>query len=283
MIRLFAILLGLVFVFVSAVSFVSGLGVWIGSEPQETAELKHHEHAHDHHFSFDGPFGHFDRQQLQRGFQVYKEVCQGCHGLSFVAYRNLQEIGYSEAEVRAIASQGPEVSIPDPQSGEVGKATRKALPSDQFPSPYPNEIAARAANNNAVPPDLSLIVKARENGADYLYALLTGYQDPPADVEVPSGLYYNPYFHSIKIAMPPPLSEGSVAYKDGTNPTVEQMAEDVTAFLAWAAEPNLERRLQYGWAVLIFLLFATVLAYFAYRSVWADRKVKGKKGKSASA
>jgi ubiquinol-cytochrome c reductase cytochrome c1 subunit len=281
MIRLFAILIGLGFVFVSAISFVTGLGVWIGSETEETAELKYHQHAHDHHFSFDGPFGHFDRQQLQRGFQVYQTVCQGCHGLTFVAYRNLEEIGYSEAEVKAIASQAPKVAIPDPTTGEPGKGTRNALPSDQFPSPYPNEIAARAANNNAVPPDLSLIVKAREGGADYIYALLTGYQEPPADVEVPAGLHYNPYFHSIKIAMPPPLAQGSVQYKDGTEATVEQMAEDVTAFLAWAAEPNLERRLQLGWAVLIFLVFATVLAYFAYRNVWADRKPK--KGKRASA
>jgi ubiquinol-cytochrome c reductase cytochrome c1 subunit len=278
MIRFFAILIGLGFVLVSAVSFVTGFGVWLGSETQETAEMKYLEHPHDEHFSFDGPFGHWDRQQLQRGFQVYKEVCSGCHSLNLVAYRNLHDIGYSEAEVKAIASQGPEVSIPNPQTGEVGKATRKALPSDYFPSPYPNEIAARAANNNAVPPDLSLIVKAREGGADYIYSLLTGYRQAPADVEVPQGLHYNPFFHSIKIAMPAPLRErGQVAYKDGTDATVEQMAADVSAFLAWAAEPNLEKRHTYGWAVLIFLIFGTTLAYFAYRNVWADRKVKKKR------
>jgi ubiquinol-cytochrome c reductase cytochrome c1 subunit len=277
MIRFFAILVGLGFVLVSAISFITGFGVWLGSEKQETAELKYHEHAHNHHFSFEGPFGHFDRQQLQRGFQVYKAVCASCHSLNYVAFRNLEEIGYSEAEVKAIANQW-QIEVPsiNPESGEA--ATRKALPSDQFPSPYPNDVRARAANNNAVPPDLSLIVKAREGGADYVYSLLTGYRQPPADVEVPQGLHYNPFFHSIKIAMPQPLSTtGQVPYADGTEATVEQMSEDVTAFLAWAAEPNLEKRLQLGWAVLIFLLAATALAYFAYRNVWADRKVKKKR------
>jgi ubiquinol-cytochrome c reductase cytochrome c1 subunit len=277
MIRLLAILAGLGFVLVSFISFVSGFGAWIGSEPEETLELKYHEHAHgpDAGWSFTGPLGKFDRQQLQRGFLVYKEVCASCHGLSFVAYRNLEDIGYSEAEVRAIANQAPEVPIVDPQSGDVGKKTRKATPADYFPSPYANDIQARAQNNNAVPPDLSLIVKAREGGADYVYSLLTGYKNPPADVEVPPGLHYNPYFHSIKIAMPPPFrQDGQVKYADGTNPTISQMAQDVTAFLTWAAEPNLERRHQMGWAALIFLIGATVLAYLAYRNVWASRKVK---------
>jgi ubiquinol-cytochrome c reductase cytochrome c1 subunit len=277
MIRLLAILAGLGFVLVSFISFVSGFGAWIGSEPEETLELKYHEHAHgpDAGWSFTGPFGKFDRQQLQRGFQVYKDACATCHSLNFVAYRNLEDIGYSEAEVRAIANQAPEVPIVDPQSGDVGKKTRKATPADYFPSPYANDIQARAQNNNAVPPDLSLIVKAREGGADYVYSLLTGYKKAPADVEVPAGLHYNPYFHSIKIAMPPPLREdGQVKYADGTNPTISQMAQDVTAFLTWAAEPNLERRHQMGWAALIFLIGATVLAYLAYRNVWASRKVK---------
>jgi ubiquinol-cytochrome c reductase cytochrome c1 subunit len=276
MIRLLAILAGLGFVLVSTISFVSGFATWMGSETEETVELKYHEHAHgpEGGFSFNGPFGKFDRQQLQRGFQVYKEVCASCHSLSYVAYRNLQDIGYSEAEVRKIAQDAPEVSIPDPQTGEIGKKTRKATPADNFPSPYPNDIAARAANNNAVPPDLSLIVKAREDGANYTYSLLTGYKNPPADVEVPQGLYYNPYFHSIKIAMPPPLTDGQVKYADGTQASVSQMSKDVTAFLAWAAEPNLERRHSMGLAVLIFLLAATTLAYLAYRNVWASRKVK---------
>jgi ubiquinol-cytochrome c reductase cytochrome c1 subunit len=274
MIRFIAILVGLGFVLVSAISFVTGFATWMTAEKaEETAEYKYHEHPHNVAFSFDGPFGHWDRQQLQRGFQVYKEVCAGCHSLSLVAFRNLQDIGYSEAEVRAIANQWAiEVPSVNPQTGEP--ATRKALPSDRFPSPYPNEIAARAANNNAVPPDLSLIVKAREGGADYVHSLLTGYRNPPADVEVPQGLYYNPFFHSIKIAMPPPLKDGQVTYADNTAATVDQMSQDVTAFLTWAAEPNLERRHQMGWAVLIFLIAATVLAYLAYRNVWSDRKVK---------
>jgi ubiquinol-cytochrome c reductase cytochrome c1 subunit len=279
MIRFFAIIVGLGFVLVSTLSFLFGFGAWIGSETEETPELKYHEHAHapEGGWSFSGPLGHFDHQQLQRGFQVYKEVCASCHGLNYVAFRNLQDIGYSEAEVRAIADQWAiEVPAVNPENGEA--TTRKALPSDRFPNPYPNIIAARAANNNAAPPDLSLMVKAREGGADYLYSLLMGYENPPADVEVPQGLYYNPYFHSIKIAMPPPIREdGQVQYQDGTPPTREQMAKDVTAFLTWAAEPNLERRHQMGWAVLIFLIAATVLAYLAYRSVWADRKVKKKK------
>jgi ubiquinol-cytochrome c reductase cytochrome c1 subunit len=276
MIRLLAIFVGIVFVFVSAISFVFGFGAWIGSEPEVSQEAQYHKHAHgpEGGFSFEGPFGHFDRQQLQRGFQVYKEVCAGCHGLNYVAFRNLQDLGYSEAEVRAIADQWA-IQVPsiNPQTGEP--ATRKALPSDTFPSPYPNDIAARAANNNAVPPDLSLLVKAREDGANYVYSLLTGYENPPQGVEVPQGLHYNPYFHSIKIAMPKPITaDGQVTYADGTAPTVSQMSRDVTAFLTWAAEPNLEKRHQMGWAVLLFLIAATILSYFAYRNVWADRKVK---------
>ncbi|HEY0116319.1 MAG TPA: cytochrome c1 [Allosphingosinicella sp.] len=278
MIRFLAILVGLGFVLVSAISFVFGFAAWIGSEEVETAELKHHKHAHapEEGFSFTGPFGHFDRQQLQRGFRVYQEVCAGCHSLSYVAFRNLEDLGYSEAEVRAIADRWPlQVPSINPETGEP--ATRKAIPADNFPSPYPNETAARAANNNAIPPDLSLIVKARENGSNYVYSLLTGYENPPADVEVPQGLHYNPYFHSIKIAMPKPITaDGQVTYEDGTPATVHQMATDVTAFLTWAAEPNLERRHQMGLAVLIFLIGATFLAYLAYRSVWADRKVKKK-------
>jgi ubiquinol-cytochrome c reductase cytochrome c1 subunit len=282
MIRFFAILVGLGFVLVSAISFVFGFAAWIGTETEVTEEARLHKHAHapEEGFSFAGPFGHFDRQQLQRGFQVYKEVCAGCHGLSYVAFRNLHEIGYSEAEVRAIADQWAlQVPSVNPETGEP--ATRKAIPADHFPSPYPNEIAARAANNNAVPPDLSLIVKAREGGANYVYSLLTGYEQAPAGVEVPQGLHYNPYFHSIKIAMPAPLKDGQVTYADGTQANAHQMAADVTAFLTWAAEPNLESRHMMGLAVLAFLIFATILAYLAYRNVWADRKVK--KGKRLKA
>jgi ubiquinol-cytochrome c reductase cytochrome c1 subunit len=274
MIRFLAILAGLGFVLVSTLSFIFGFATWVSTEVEETAEHHYHLHAESVPFSFDGPFGQFDEQQLQRGFQVYKEVCAGCHSLNLVAFRNLEQIGYSEAEVRAIADQWA-IQVPsiNPETGEA--ATRKAIPADRFPSPYPNDTAARAANNNANPPDLSLIVKAREGGADYIYSLLMGYQNPPADVETPQGLHYNPYFANLNIAMPPPITgDNQVTYQDGTPATKAQMAMDVTAFLTWAAEPNLETRHSVGISVLIFLIIATVLAYLAYRNVWADRKVK---------
>lgn len=231
-------------------------------------------HAHAEKWSWSGPlgfgvFGTYDRAQLQRGYQVYKEVCAACHGLNRVAFRNLQEIGFSEAEVKALAKQA-EVAAIDDKTGEA--TTRKALPSDKLPSPYPNDVAARAANNNAVPPDLSLIVKAREGGADYIHSLLTGYQPAPRGFEVGQGLHYNPYFHSLAIAMPAPLtSDGQVTYADGQpKPTVEQMSKDVTAFLTWAAEPRMEARKQTGLAVILFLLIMTALAYMSYKRVWAN-------------
>jgi ubiquinol-cytochrome c reductase cytochrome c1 subunit len=274
MLRILAILVGLGFVTVSGCSFINGFGTWVSSQEEPTAEQLHHLHPEHVSFTTDGPFGHFDRQQLQRGFQVYKEVCSGCHSLNYVAFRNLHEIGYSEAEVRAIADQWA-IQVPsiNPETGEP--ATRKAIPADHFPSPYANETAARAANNNALPPDLSLITKAREGGNRYVYSLLTGYQNPPRDVQVPQGLHYNPYFANLNIAMPPPLTaDGQVTYADGTPATRQQMAMDVAAFLTWAAEPNLEIRHAVGWPVLFFLILATILAYLAYRNVWADRKPK---------
>jgi ubiquinol-cytochrome c reductase cytochrome c1 subunit len=169
----------------------------------------------------------------------------------------------------------------NPDTGEA--ATRKAIPSDYFPAPYPNETAARAANNNALPPDLSLIAKAREGGAAYVHSLLTGYQNQPAELlrkfpasRTPAGLHYNPYFANLNLAMPPPLvSEGQVTYASGNpKPTVDQMATDVSAFLVWAAEPKLENRHRYGLATVIFLLFATVLGYLSYQNIWAEAKRK---------
>jgi ubiquinol-cytochrome c reductase cytochrome c1 subunit len=274
MIRFLAILVGLGFLAASGCSFINGFGTWVSTPTEQTAEQLHHLEPKEVSFASDNVvFGHFDRAQLQRGFQVYKEVCAGCHGLSFVAIRNLRDIGYSEAEVRAIADQLPQVPSIDPRTGDAN--TRKATPADHFPSPFPNETAARANNNNALPPDLSLITKAREGGAHYVYSILTGYQNPPRDVQVPEGLHYNPYFANLNIAMPPPLrDEGQVQYQDGTRPTVDQMAQDVAAFLVWTAEPNLETRHYVGIAVVLFLLGATILAYLAYRSVWADRKKK---------
>jgi ubiquinol-cytochrome c reductase cytochrome c1 subunit len=227
--------------------------------------------------------GKFDRKQLQRGFQVYKEVCAACHGLSLVAFRDLEALGYNEAEVKAIADQWAiEVPSTNPETGEA--ATRKAIPSDRFPNPYANEIAARAANNNALPPDLSLMTKARHDGAAYVYSLLTGYQkQQPAELlkkfpaaKTPQGLHYNPYFANLNLAMPAPLtSDGQVTYAPGNPaPTVDQMAKDVSAFLVWTAEPKLEKRHATGLAVVVFLLFATILGYLAYRNIWANEKRK---------
>jgi ubiquinol-cytochrome c reductase cytochrome c1 subunit len=279
MARLIAFLVGLGFVLVLLVSLITGAAAFISEGKPETAEHEFHLHPKDANIAGVSAFSTFDRAQLQRGFQVYKEVCAGCHGLKYVAFRNLADLGYSEAEVKAIADQWA-VQTPsiNPETGEP--ATRKNLPSDRFPSPYANEVAARAANNNANPPDLSLITKARHEGVDYVYSLLTGYREQPAellkrfpDSKTPTGLYYNPYFPNLNIAMPPPLiSDGQVTYADGTKATVDQMAKDVTAFLTWTAEPNLERRHQTGFAVLIFLFVFTVLAYLSYQNIWASKK-----------
>ncbi len=279
MIRIGAFLVGLFFSGWLLVSFGVGAAAYISEPPQPTAEHEFHLHPKKLSLSSDGPMGKFDRQQLQRGFQVYKEVCSACHSMRLVAFRNLTELGYTEDEVKAIAAnwatQTPSI---DPATGEP--TTRKPLPQDYIPSPHANETAARAANNNALPPDLSLITKARHGGAAYIYSLLTGYQEPPAELAkkfpdaMPGpGLNYNPYFANLNIAMANPLgSDGIVTYSDGTNATREQMAKDVAAFLVWTAEPTLEKRHQTGWAVLIFLIIATGLGYMAYRNVWAGVK-----------
>ena len=279
MIRIGAFLVGLFFSGWLRVSFGVGAAAYISEPPQPTAEHEFHLHPKKLALSSDGPMGKFDRQQLQRGFQVYKEVCSACHSMRLVAFRNLTELGYTEDEVKAIAANWPaQTPSIDPATGEP--TTRKPLPQDYIPSPHANETAARAANNNALPPDLSLITKARHGGAAYVYSLLTGYQDPPAELAkkfpdaMPGpGLNYNPYFANLNIAMANPLgSDGIVTYSDGTNATREQMAKDVAAFLVWTAEPTLEKRHQTGWAVLIFLIIATGLGYMAYRNVWAGVK-----------
>jgi ubiquinol-cytochrome c reductase cytochrome c1 subunit len=276
MVRLLGILIGLGFVLVASISLVSDTLAYITNPHEESTAHAFHEHPENYRFASDGHFGRFDRQQLQRGFQVYREVCAGCHSLNYVAFRNLQEIGYNEAEVRKIAS---EFQVPDvnPETGE--QATRPGLPADRFPSPYPNEVAARAANNNAVPPDLSLIVKARHGGNDYVASLLMGYRNPPAnlpaDARPSEGLYYNPIFPNLNLAMRPPIErDGQVQYADGTPATRRQMSADVAAFLTWTAEPNLQRRHRAGMAIMIFLIFASILAYFAYKNVWASAKRK---------
>lgn len=219
-------------------------------------------------WSFKGPFGTYDRGELQRGFVVYKEVCAACHSLRYLSYRNLQDIGFSEAEVKAIAAAVEVTAGPDDQ-GEMFQ--RPALPSDRFKSPYPNAKAAAAANNGKAPPDLSLMAKARLHGPDYIKALLLGYENPPAGFEVPEGGTYNKYFPGHVIAMPQPIaSEGQVTYDDGTKATIEQMARDVSAFLMWAAEPKLEARYAMGFKVIVFLIILSGLLYAAKRRVWAD-------------
>ncbi|MFN3819306.1 cytochrome c1 [Blastomonas sp.] len=279
MIRIGAFLVGLFFAGWLLVSFAVGAVAYVSEPPQETAEHAFHKHPKDLSLASDGPLGKFDRQQLQRGFQVYKEVCSACHSMRLVSFRNLAELGYNEDEVKAIAATWPtQTPSIDPATGEA--TTRPSLPADPIPSPHANETAARAANNNALPPDLSLITKARHGGAAYIYSLLTGYQEPPAELAqrfpdaMPGpGLNYNPYFANLNIAMANPLgSDGIVTYSDGTNATTDQMAKDVSAFLVWTAEPTLEKRHQTGWAVLIFLIIATGLGYMAYRNVWAGVK-----------
>ena len=272
-------LIGLGFALILSISLFSNLATYFSNPPEPLAAEEFHREHKPLHLASDGPFGKFDNQQLQRGFQVYAEVCSACHGLSLVSFRDLHELGYNEAEIKKIVSDWKtQVPSLNPDTGEP--AGRKALPSDTFPAPFANEIAARAANNNALPPDLSLITKAREGGAAYIYSLLTGYQNQPAellkkfpDAKTPPGLHYNPYFANLNIAMPPPLTaNGQVTYADGTAPTVDQMAKDVSAFLVWSAEPNLDTRHASGLAVSIFLLVASILGYFAYRQIWRDAK-----------
>src|SRR3954468_7961039 len=272
MVRILGFLAGLVMVFVAAWSFGWGAWTFITQPPEPNMVKRFHEEPRDLHLASDGPFGKFDRRQVQRGFQVYKEVCSSCHSLKLVAFRDLADLGYRPAEVKAIAANW-QIEVPDvdPKTGEP--KGRKALPSDHFPSPFQNETAARAANNNALPPDLSLIAKAREGGPAYVYSLITGYRDPakyrneegealPTENRPGPNLHFNPYFANLNIAMPPPLkSDGQVTYAPGNpKPTVDQMAQDVAAFLAWTAEPRLENRHSTGLATLLFLLIMTILA-----------------------
>jgi len=279
MVRVIAFLVGLVFAGVLLISLAVGVSNYFSNPPEELAAEVLHQHPQHLRLASDGPFGKFDKAQLQRGFQVYKEVCSACHSLSLVSFRDLHALGYEEPEIKAIADQW-QIQVPsiNPETGEA--STRKAIPSDRFPSPYANETAARAANNNALPPDLSLITKSREGGASYVHALLTGYrnQSPELlkehpDAKTPPGLHYNPWFANLNIAMPPPLTaEGQVTFADGTKGTVDQMATDVAAFLVWTAEPKLESRHAAGLAVVVFLLFASILGYLAYRQIWYEAK-----------
>ncbi len=224
-------------------------------------------HPRPQKWSFMGMFGTFDRAQLQRGFQVYKQVCSSCHGLKLVYYRNLKDLGYNAAEIKTIAN---DYTVRDGPNDDGEMFDRPARPSDSFVSPYANEKAARAVNNGSYPLDLSLITKARHFGPHYLHSLLTGYREPPTDVKLMDGMHYNPYFPSGQIAMAPPLIADAVTYADGTPATVHNMAKDVTAFLVWASDPNQEARKSLGLKVLIYLIFLAILFYISMKRIWRN-------------
>ena len=282
-----------------SLAFVAGLGA-VGAMAQENkpAAPAAEEHSETPHYpimhpkgvdwSFAGPFGHYDKAQLQRGLKVYTEVCSACHSLRLVAFRTLGALGYSDAQVKAFAATH-EVQDGPNDDGEM--FTRKAVPSDYFPSPYPNPQAAAAANNGAAPPDMSLLAKARgiergfpqfifdmftqyqEGGPDYIYSLITGYQNPPAGVQVPPGGHYNPYFaNAASLAMPMPISNDQVTYDDGTPQTVDQYSKDVASFLMWTAEPHLEERKRTGFMVMVFLIIFTGLIYLTKKSIYANKE-----------
>jgi len=217
-------------------------------------------------WSFDGVFGTYDRASAQRGFQVYKDVCSVCHPVKHLHFRDLTDIGYSEDEVKAIAAG---YQVTDGPNDEGQMFQRPGRPSDPIPGPFPNDQAARAANNGALPPDQSLIVKARAGGPDYVYGILTGYKEAPASFKMLEGMNYNEFFPGHQIAMPTPLSDNAVTFADGTPATVPQMAHDVVTFLTWAGEPRLEDRHRAGFKVTLFLVVAAGVFYAAKRKIWA--------------
>ncbi len=220
-----------------------------------------------HEWSFEGITGTFDRGALQRGYQVYSEVCSGCHSMKLLYYRDLIDIGFSEDQVKAIAS---EFTVIDGPNDEGEMFERDARPADRFVSPYLNDNEARANNNGAYPPDLSVITKAKKDGANYIYNLLLGYKDPPADMEVGEGMYYNIYMEGNQIAMPQPIYDESVDYADGTNNSAEQIAEDLVVFLTWAAEPELEVRKNLGIKVILFFVVLGFIIFLAKNRLWRE-------------
>ena len=225
-------------------------------------------------WSFKSFFGKFDRASLQRGYQVYTEVCASCHSMKYLSYRNLAEKGgpeFSEEEAKNFASQFEVIDGPN-SDGEM--FTRAAKLSDKFVKPYNNDQEAKNANGGAYPPDMSVLVKARKGGADYIYSVLLGYEDPPADIKLDEGVYYNKYMYGNKIKMASPLSDGIVEYSDGTKATQKQMAKDVVTFLMWSAEPHLESRHRVGFKVIIYLLVLTILVYFSMKRIWSRIETK---------
>ncbi len=261
------------FVSIAAVGlFALGGAMSVGAAAEETSPpteaAGHAPHIDTQSWSFDGPFGYFDNAQLKRGYQVYREVCANCHSMRLLSYRNLGEPGgpgYDKSEVETFASQAQVTDGPN-DKGEMFQ--RPARPSDRFRSPFANDQAARAGNNGALPPDLSVMAKARPGGPDYIYALLTGYRNPPAGFELAPGMHYNVAFPGHQIAMPPPLSDGIVTYDDGTKGTVDNYAHDVSAYLMWAAEPKLEERHKFGASVMVYLFAFAIIMFLAKRVVW---------------
>eukprot|EP00941_MAST-03F_sp_MAST-3F-sp1_P005434 g5434.t1 len=250
----------------------SGIAVVGGVVTVSAAASDDHVHSPQHPWSHGGLLSAFDHSSIRRGHMVYQQVCASCHSMDLIAFRNLVGVAYSEQEVKAMAQ---EVDVEDGPNDEGEMFLRPGKLSDKFPSPYPNEEAARAANGGAHPPDLSLITKARHGGADYVFALITGYADKPEGVpEMREGLYYNPYFPGGQIGMPAPLMDGAVEYPDGTPATVAQMAKDVCVFLNWAAEPEMEERKLFGMKSMIVL--ATVIAICGYykRFRWSIYKTR---------
>ncbi|KPF45540.1 cytochrome c1 [Rhizobium sp. AAP43] len=286
---------------VTSIALIAALagfsGVAVAAEEGDLAHAVEHAAKVGHYpilkpeemdWSFAGPFGKYDKGQLQRGLKVYTEVCSACHSMKLVAFRTLEDLGYSEAQVKAFAAN---YEVQDGPNADGEMFTRKAVPSDYFPSPFPNKEAAAAANNGAAPPDFSLIAKARgvtrgfpqfvfdiftqyqQGGPDYIHALLTGYKEPPEGVTVAEGTHFNPYFVSAAaLAMAPPLSDGQVTYDDGSPETLDQYSRDVAAFLMWAAEPHLEDRKRMGFMVMIFLAIFTALVYLTKKSVYANKE-----------
>ncbi|APH73162.1 cytochrome c1 [Aquibium oceanicum] len=277
---------------------LAAIGVALGmASGVALAQEDHQSEAEPTHFpilkpqeldwSFDGPFGTYDKGQLQRGLKVYREVCSSCHSMSLVSFRTLEDLGYSEEQVKALAA---EYTVTDGPNADGDMFERAAIPSDHFPSPFPNKEAAAASNGGAAPPDFSLLAKARvvergfptfvfdvftqyaEGGPDYIHALLTGYdQEPPEGMEIAEGTYYNPYFIAGKsLAMAPPLSDDIVTYDDGAPQTVEQYSRDVAAFMMWAAEPHMEERKRTGFSVMVFLVIFAGLVYLTKRKVWHE-------------
>lgn len=276
MVRIGGFIVGVGFVFALFLGIIDTVANWIKEPPVATAEHEFHEHPKKVDFSFNGMFGKYDNRQLQRGLQVYKEVCAACHSLRLVSFRDLEALGYDEGQVKTIA-KGFQVPSINPETGEP--ATRDGIPSDRFPLVYANDVAARAANNNAIPPDLSLMAKARHDGSNYIYSLLTGYQDQPAallkefpDAKTPKGLHYNPYFATLNLAMAPPLKDGQVTYLDGTPAKLDNYAQDIAAFLTWTAEPKMGTRKAAGLPTIIFLLIFCFLAYGAKKQIWRNVK-----------